>query len=151
LAVASVAPTTGSIPLSVRVNARGINFPHICVGVHNRASKPKSVRRYRRHRCIGHTSSCCCPASAMRLLALLSLPLLFSGCAGASIGRVYPCFVAITRCHRIAPPATRPLCRCCRRRHYRRRIAIATVATTTMVPPSNGCNPQDSAIALPEV
>jgi len=50
LAVASAAlPTTGSTPLSMRVNAQ----------VHNRASEPESIRIYRRHRCVG----CCWPRS----------------------------------------------------------------------------------------
>ena len=40
----------------------------------------------------------------MRLPALLSLPLLFSSCAGTSIGRIYTCFITITRHHCIAPP-----------------------------------------------
>ena len=45
----------------------------------------------------------------MRLPASLSLPLLFSGCAGTSIGRVYTRFITITQHHRIAPPWQRNL------------------------------------------
>jgi len=52
--MASAAPMTGSTPLSVNVNALGVDFPRICVGVYNCASKPKSVRIYRRRRCVGH-------------------------------------------------------------------------------------------------
>ena len=54
LAVASAAPATGSAPSSLRVNAQGIDFLRICVGAHNRASKPEGVRIYRRHRCVCH-------------------------------------------------------------------------------------------------
>ena len=40
----------------------------------------------------------------MRLPALLSPPLLFSGCASTSIGRIYTHFITITWHHHIAPP-----------------------------------------------
>jgi len=123
-ALASAAPATSSAPSSLHVNAQGINFPRICVGAHNCASKPKGVRIYRRHRCVCH----CWPRSPPS-------PVLFNEpskactlirpqpssrrqavqrCAGTSVvGRVHPCF-AIAQCHLIALPWQRDLsCRYC--------------------------------------
>jgi len=123
-ALASAAPATGSAPSSLCVNAQGINFPRICVGAHNHASKPKGVRIYRRHRCICHCWPCSPPSPVLfnepsKARTLIrpqpsSRRQAVQRCAGTSVvSCVCPCF-AIAQRHLIAPPQ-----QCDLLRHYR--------------------------------
>ena len=87
-----------------------------------RCRRRRRYRRCRRHRHCGHHHL---PHSAFSFAPWRSPSAgkLCSGCAGASfVGHVHPCFVAITRRHRIAPPQQRDP-----------HVAVAAAATATII------------------